>query len=316
MEQVTHRPGTHEVSFAPDARQFTDCFSNQTTPPSLSLLKIGQGLKTVPETAIAEATPPLRPLEFFTLKMHQGMEVHAFMLKPPSFDPAQKYPVIVYLAGGPGEQLVRNAWGGATGLWMQSMAEKGYIVFALDNQGTAGRGHFFEEPIHLRLGAQELGDQRDGVSYLKTLPYVDPSRIGVCGWGYGGFLVVHAMLDRPVLFKAGFAGAPIVDWRFYDAVFAERYLDDPVVHRDGWNSSIASFDGRSTHLFKGPLMVAQGTDDEFVHLNNTLMLQGRLLNAGKSVDVLLLPDRGHRIDDLPARRILFSKMTEFFLQNL
>jgi dipeptidyl-peptidase-4 len=247
--------------------------------------------------------------------MHLGMEVNAFILKPAGFDSTRKYPVIVYMAGGPGEQLVRDAWAGPTGLWIRSMAEKGYIVFALDNQGTAARGHYFEEPIHLRLSAQELGDQRDGITYLRSLPYVDSTRLGVCGWGYGGFLVVHAMLDRPVAFKAGFAGAPIVDWHFYDAVYAERYLDDSVVHADGWDSSTA-FGNRSTHFFKGALMIAQGTEDEFVHIENTLMLQDRLLDAGKSADLLLLPDRGHHIEDLPARQILFTKMTEFFLKNL
>jgi dipeptidyl-peptidase-4 len=269
----------------------------------------------VAKSAKDQTEPSFQPAEFLTLKMHLGMEVHAFILKPPSFDPARKYPAIVYMAGGPGDQVVRDAWGGATGLWMRSMAEKGFIIFALDNQGTAGRGHFFEEPIHLRLSAQELGDQRDGVNYLKTLPYVDSTRLGVYGWGYGGFLVVHAMLDRPVAFRAGFAGAPIADWHLYDAVFGERYLDDPTIHADGWDSSTA-FGNRSTHFFKGPLLIAQGTEDEFVHMENTLMLQDHLLDAGKSADVLLLPDRGHHIEDPPARQVLFSRMTEFFLKNL
>jgi dipeptidyl-peptidase 4 len=320
MERITHRPGTHEVSFAPNGQLYADCYSNQTTPPRLSLLETD---KSVPAKSNLDAAksaedlgaPPLQPAEFLTVKMHLGMEVHAFIIKPPSFDPARKYPVIVYMAGGPGEQLVRDAWGGPTGLWMRSMAEKGYIVFALDNQGTAARGHYFEEPIHLRLSAQELGDQRDGVNYLRTLPYIDSTRLGVCGWGYGGFLVVHAMLDRPVAFRAGFAGAPIVDWRLYDAVFGERYLDDPVVHADGWDSSTA-FGNRSTHFFKGSLMIAQGTEDEFVHMENTLTLQDRLLDAGKSADILLMPDRGHYIEDLPARQLLFTRMTEFFLKNL
>jgi dipeptidyl-peptidase-4 len=244
-----------------------------------------------------------------------GVEAHAFLIKPPSFDPVKKYPVIVYLAGGPGEQLVRDAWGGATGLWMQWMAQKGYIIFALDNQGTAGRGHYFEEPIHLRLGAQELTDQRDGILYLSSLPYVDTARLGVCGWEYGGFLVIHALLDRPVAFKAGFAGAPVTDWHFYDAVFAERYLDDPVAHADGWGASEA-FENDSPRYFKGVLMVAQSSDDEFVHMNNVLLLQDRLLDAGKSADLLLFPDRGHRIEDLSARQLLFLRMTEFFLKNL
>lgn len=320
MERLTQQPGTHEVRFAANAQQYADCYSNQTTPPRLFLVVTSQeGIaKLNPEAAESpekQTGTPLQPAEFLTLKMHMGMEVHAFIIKPPAFDATRKYPVIVYMAGGPGEQLVRDAWGGPTGLWMRSMAGKGYIVFALDNQGTAARGHYFEEPIHLRLSAQELGDQRDGINYLKALPYVDSTRLGVCGWGYGGFLVVHAMLDRPVAFKAGFAGAPIVDWHFYDAVYAERYLDDSVVHADGWDSSTA-FGNRSTHFFKGLLMIAQGTEDEFVHIENTLMLQDRLLDAGKSADLLLLADRGHHIEDLPARQILFTKMTEFFLKNL
>jgi dipeptidyl-peptidase-4 len=195
------------------------------------------------------------------------------------------------------------------------MAQKGYIVFALDNQGTAGRGHYFEEPIHLRLAAQELADQRDGLVYLSSLPYVDTSRLGVCGWGYGGYLSVHAMLDRPVPFKAGFAGAPVVDWYDYDAVFTERYLDDPVAHADGWAASTA-LENDSPRFFKGAFMIAQGTEDEFVHMENILTLQDQLLDAGKSADILLLSDRGHFITDQPSRLVLFKRMTDFFLKNL
>jgi dipeptidyl-peptidase-4 len=276
---------------------------------------------SVPAPAASNAQPDavhlpgLQPVEFIPLRLHLGAETHAFLIRPPAFDPTRKYPVIVYLAGGPGEQLVRDAWGGATGLWMQLMAQKGYIVFTLDNQGTAGRGHYFEEPIHLRLSGQELADQRDGLVYLSSLPYVDMARLGVCGWGYGGFLAVHAMLDRPVPFKAGFAGAPVLDWLYYDAVFAERYLDNPVTHADGWAASTA-LENDSPKFFKGALMVAQGTDDEFVHMENLLTLQDQLLDAGKSADILLLPDRGHAIAAQPSRLVLFQRMTDFFLRNL
>jgi len=211
--------------------------------------------------------------------------------------------------------LVRDSWGGAIGLWMQLMAQKGYIIFGLDNQGTSGRGHYFEEPIHLRLAAQELADQRDGLFYLGSLPYVDTTRLGVCGWGYGGFLVIHAMLDRPVPFKAGFAGAPITDWHYYDAVFSERYLDDPVAHADGWAASTA-FENDSPRFFKGSLQVAEGSEDEFVHIENTLTLEDQLLDAGKYSDVLLLADRGHTLIDPQARLVLFQTMTDFFMKNL
>ena len=358
MTRITQLPGTHEVHFAPNAVNFADSYSSQTTPPRLFLMSTDTSHSTGMDTSLAlnpnspgplqsvagtmdrelshhDSGAPSAPLstlslnpksditlfqtlqtvEFIPMKLHLGAESHAFMIRPPDFDPAKKYPVIVYLAGGPGEQLVRDAWGGSTGLWMQLMAQKGYIIFALDNQGTTGRGHYFEEPIHLRLGAQELTDQRDGLVYLSSLPYVDTTRLGVCGWGYGGFLVIHAMLDRPVSFKAGFAGAPITDWHYYDAVFAERYLDDPITHADGWDASTA-FENDSSRFFNGSLMVAQGTEDEFVHQENTLTLQDRLLDAGKSASLLLFADRGHFIVDQPSRLVLFSRMTEFFLKNL
>jgi dipeptidyl-peptidase 4 len=268
-----------------------------------------------PASTPGDVSRSLLPVEYFTLPLHMGVEAHVFLIKPSDFDPAKKYPVIVYMAGGPGEQLVRDAWGGATGLWMQSMAQKGYLIFALDNQGTAGRGHYFEEPLHLRLSAQELTDQRDGLLYLGKLPYVDTARLGVCGWGYGGYLAVHALLDRPVAFRAGFAGAPVIDWRTYDAFFPERYLEDSVLHSDGWDASIA-LENESPRFFKSSMLVAQGTADEFVHIENLLTLQDELLDAGKSADILLFPDRGHTIDDPSARLVLFRRMTEFFLKNL
>jgi dipeptidyl-peptidase-4 len=361
--QITRRPGTHQILFAPGRQTFADIHSSSSEPPSLDVETVGEtavhdlGVEkganvpapsdTAAQSGNAESArqrmthhdqapgatsaaptqtnvdlqadqaplPPLQPIAFEPIHLHLGSQTTALLLRPPDFDATRKYPVIVYLAGGPGEQLVRDAWGGATGLWMQLMAQKGFVVFALDNHGTTGRGHYFEHPIHLRLGAQELADQRDGLVYLSSLPYVDMKRLGVCGWGYGGFLVLHAMLDRPVAFKAGFAGAPIADWRLYDATFAERYLDDSVHHEDGWLASLA-FENDSTKFFKGKLMVAQGTSDEFVHLENTFLIQSEMLKAGKSADLLLFPDSGHIIEEARSRLVLFQKMTDFFVINL
>jgi dipeptidyl-peptidase-4 len=346
ISRITQQPGTHEPHFASDATHFVDQFSSHAIAPQLTIASVDHSSAEdkltlpavlVPETANiapsithhddaptasstlhaeqAPAAPDLLPVEFLPIKLHLGAETSAFLIRPPNFDPTHKYPVILYVAGGPGEQLVRDAWGGAAGLWMQSMAQNGFIVFALDNQGTSGRGHYFEEPIHLRLGAQELADQRDGLVYLANLPYVDVKRLGICGWGYGGFLVLHAMLDRPVPFKVGFAGAPVADWHLYDATFAEKYLDDPVAHADGWSASTA-FENDTPRFFKGSLMVAQGTEDEFVHLENTARIQQELLNAGKFVTNLSFPDRGHSIKDFPARIGLYRAMTDFFVKNL
>jgi dipeptidyl-peptidase-4 len=337
---LSEESGSHQAEFAPDAHGFVDSFSSWSSPGRSSLVLFGKKAEQLERIAILPSAaesgnpttigkstpsaipaksssqavlPPLLPVEFLTIKLHLGQTSQAFMIRPPGFDPAHKYPVIVYLAGGPGEQMVRNAWGGANELWMQLMARKGYVVFAMDNQGTAARGHYFEEPIHLRLAAQEMTDQRDGIEFLKQQPFVDTARMGVFGWGYGGFLAVHAMLDRPVPFKAGFAGAPVTDWHLYDAVFAERYLDDPVVHADGWDASSALDNAR---YLQGALMVAQGTEDEFVHIENLLTLQDRLLDSGKSAQVLLLADRGHVLSEKPSRLVLFNSMTDFFMKNL
>ena len=321
--RLTHTAGTHEIFFAPSGARFADIYSNRQMPPQFSILNpesVDLQAERPPSTssvslAPAAPLPPLQPVEFQQFTLHLGDKTDAFLIKPPAFDPAKKYPVILYLAGGPGEQLVRDRWTGASGLWLEYMAQKGYLIFALDNHGTSGHGHFFEEPIHLRLGAQELVDQRDGINYLQSLPYVDAKRIGVCGWGYGGYLAASAMLDRPVAYRAGFAGAPIIDWRLYDAVFAERYLDDPVTHANGWRTSLALGES-GPRSFKGLLLVAQGTEDEFVHLENLFTLQAGLVEAGKSANYLLFPDRGHTIDDAQARKLLFTSMTEFFLKNL
>jgi dipeptidyl-peptidase-4 len=244
---------------------------------------------------------------------HTGENLNAWIIKPPDFDPARQYPVIFYVADGPGEQIVRDAWGGDASLWFALMAQKGYIVFALDTRGAAGRGHLFEEPIHLRFSGAEMADVRDGVKYLRSQPWIDKARIGICGWGYGGFLALHGMLDRPLLFKAGFAGSPISDWHLYDAVFSERYLDDPVRNQDGW---LASSPLENAGNLKAPLLLAQATLDETVHFENSLMLLDDLLDKGKYADILLFADRHSLFEDRATRQVLFERLTDFFIRNL
>ncbi len=236
LTAITQERGTHDALFSLDAHQFVDTYSNASAPPRQDVLR-GDGTKlaTINDDPVPElATYKLPPVEFLTVKTHMGADLNALMIRPPDFDPARKYPVIVYTSGGPGEQVVRDVWGGDTFLWLRMMAQKGYLIYAQDGHGTSGRGHLFEEPLHLRFSSQEMADQRDGVRYLRSLSYVDSARVGICGWGYGGFLSLHGMLDLPVAYKAGIAGAPITDWQLYDAVFAERYLEDPIRNQDGY----------------------------------------------------------------------------------
>jgi len=274
----------------------------------------GSEIAAVNENAVpALAEYKLPAVEFLTVKMHMGSEVNALMIKPPDFDASRKYPAIVYIAGGPGEQVVRDRWGGDTFLWLRMMAQKGYVIYAQDGHGTSGRGHAFEEPLHLRLSSQEMADERDGVRYLRALPYIDGARIGIFGWGYGGFLVLHAMLDLPIAYKAGIAGAPVTDWRLYDAIFAERYLEDPVRNQDGYLNSMPTENAKN---LRGPLLIVQGTTDERVHIENSLELLNEFLETAKYPQVMFMPDRGDVFEDREARLAMYRAMTEFFVKNL
>jgi dipeptidyl-peptidase-4 len=314
--RITRETGTHEPQLSPRRNLFLDHRSSHAFRPRWRLLNTdGSSIRELGDPVSKSEIPDLLPgsFEFLTVKTHMGLDLNAWMMKPADFNPNKQYPVIFYVAGGPGEQVVRDMWGGDIGMWFASMTQKGYIIFALDGRGTAGRGHLFEEPLHLRFGATEVADFRDGVLYLHSKPWVDKKRIGICGWGFGGFLAVHGMLDRPLLFKAGFAGSPITDWRFYDAVFAERYLENPQRNQDGWLSSSPV---ENAKYFKGSLLLAQATLDPREHIENTMTLQDELLDHGKYADILMFADRQSLFDDRKTRRVLFGKLTEFFAGNL
>ena len=313
--RLTKDAGTHAAVFAPHAAAFYDTYSNAAAPPRQDLYRAdGSHIATINENKIEElADYRLSPTEFVTVKSHDGVQLNASIIKPPDFDPQKKYPVLVYTYGGPHSQVARNVWGGANFLWNELMAQKGYIIFSLDNRGSAGRGHAFESPLHFRLGAQELSDQRDGVQYLKSLPYVDSNRIGIWGWSYGGHMTLHAMFEAGDDFKAGFAGGPVTDWRYYDSIYTERYLGLPQKNEKGYQDSSPV---KYAAQLKGKLLIAHGTVDDNVHFANTLSVINDLIELGKYVEVLAFPGRGHGVSDPPALRVLMQRVTQFFLDNL
>jgi len=313
--RLTKDAGTHAAVFAPHAAAFYDTYSNAAAPPRQDLYRAdGSHIATINENKIEElADYRLSPTEFVTVKSHDGVQLNASIIKPPDFDPQKKYPVLVYTYGGPHSQVARNVWGGANFLWNELMAQKGYIIFSLDNRGSAGRGHAFESPLHFRLGAQELSDQRDGVQYLKSLPYVDSNRIGIWGWSYGGHMTLHAMFEAGDDFKAGFAGGPVTDWRYYDSIYTERYLGLPQKNEKGYQDSSPV---KYAAQLKGKLLIAHGTVDDNVHFANTLSVINDLIELGKYVEVLASPGRGHGVTDPPALRVLMQRVTQFFLDNL
>jgi dipeptidyl-peptidase-4 len=329
--RITKEAGTHAVNFAPNAGSppavniasstsasvsaFIDTYSNAMNPPRQDLLgPDGSRIAILNENKVAElASYHFSPVEFLQVKSHEGVMLNAWMIKPADFDPHRKYPVLFFTYGGPHVQVVTNEWGRSTFLWHELMAQKGYIIFALDNRGSAGRGHLFEESIHYRLGAQELSDQRDGAAYLKSLTYVDANRMGIWGWSYGGHMTLHAVFEDGNDFKAGFAGGPVTDWHYYDSIYTERYLGLLPQNEEYYKASSPI---HHVKQFQGKLLIAHGTGDDNVHFANTLALINELIENGEYVEVLPFPGRGHGVSDAPARRLLMERVTRFFLDNL
>jgi dipeptidyl-peptidase-4 len=314
--RITKDAGAHGVRFSPSATSYVDTYSNAMTPPRRDAYGAdGSKLATLEENLVAElAEYHLSPVEFFTIKSHDGATLNCSMIKPPHFDPTKKYPVITFTYGGPHAQVVLNAWSrSGTFLWHQMMAQKGYVIFSLDNRGSAGRGHVFEESVHLHLGSQELADQRDGAAWLREQPYVDANRLGIWGWSYGGHMTLHAMFEAGDIYKVGFAGGPVTDWHFYDTIYTERYMGLLPKNEQNYKDSSPIKNAAS---LKGKLLIAHGTGDDNVHYSNTLSLIDDLIRDGKYVEVMAFPGRGHGVSDPPAQRILWERVTKFFTDNL
>jgi len=263
MRRLSREEGTHTINLAPDATHYLDTYSNAMRPRRQDLYRAdGTHQLALNENKVAELDAyALQPVEFFTVPGADGTPLEALMIKPPGFDASRKYPVIVNLYGGPHGQVVRNAWRATTFLWHQMMAQKGYLIFSVDNRGMAARGHGFETPIYHRMGRVELADQLAGVAYLKSLPYVDGARIGIWGWSYGGYMTCNAMLHAADTFKVGFAGAPVTDWRQYDTIYTERYMGLPQENEKGYRESSPVTQAAG---LKGKLLIAHGTGDDNV----------------------------------------------------
>jgi len=289
--RLTKEDGTHQVLLSPDARYYADTRSSLETPPAL-VVSSADGLRTIavawdkrPETSSFE-----RGLyEWAEIKARDGSSLYGRLLKPASFDPQKRYPVVVNVYGGPGVQLVRNAWDRGA-LFDHLLASRGFLVWSLDNRGSRGRGHGFEAPIYKDMGRAELEDQLAGVEYLKSLPYVDPQRLGIWGWSYGGYLTLYTLTHAPSVFKAGVAGAPVTDWTFYDSIYTERYMGLPKENPKGYETSSPL---RRAGELKAELLLIHGTADDNVHLANTLAFADALVKAGRPHSLFLNPRQMH-----------------------
>jgi dipeptidyl-peptidase-4 len=325
VQRITDEPGWHGAQLSGDAQFFLESYSTPDRPPRLALRHTdGRILATLIDNSIDDSHPyrPYLdhhvPTEFGTLTAADGQTLYYQMLKPPAFDAARKYPVIVDVYGGPGYQRVRRAWGGHPrsneGLYRQYLAQQGYVVFTLDNRGSGFRGVAFETALHLRMGQVEVADQVKGVEYLRTLPFIDSRRVGVFGWSYGGYMALMCLMTAPDYFQAGVAGAPVTDWRLYDTHYTERYLGHPAQNAAGYDASaVLPYVPR----LRAPLLVIHGMADDNVLFTHSTRLFKELQSHGKPFDVMTYPGSKHgllRHSDTGPHA--YAMITRFFRQNL
>jgi dipeptidyl-peptidase-4 len=313
LERLSQQPGVHEPNLSPDGRFLLDTFSSLHDPPETRLLKADGSLLTT----LSKQTPhlddyALGKTELVEVKAADGATLYARLVKPPDFDPARKYPVIIEVYGGPHAQLIRNSWG-VTSLRDHLFAEQGFILWSLDNRGSWGRGHAWESRVFKDLGHHELEDQLAGVAYLKSLPYVDPTRIGITGWSYGGYMTLYALTHAPEVFKCGAAGGPVTDWKFYDSIYTERYMRTPQENPDGYKTSSPL---EAADKLKAKVLLIHGTDDDNVHMQNTLNFVQALVKGRAPFELYLQPGEKHGFAGEAARFYLTQRLLEFFKQNL
>ena len=315
FHKISGEHGWYNANFSPDYKHFVEFYSNASTPTETSLRNAdGSLIRTLVDGNILtlENYNMVYP-EFITFKTIDGTELNAYMMKPADFDPSKKYPVLVYGYGGPGSQMVVDRWGGARTIWHQYMTEHGYIVFCVDNRGTGGRGKTFKDLSYLDLGKWSVHDQVEGAKYLSTLPYVDATRLGFWGWSGGGYLTCMMLTKGADYFKTGVAVAPVTDFHLYDAIWTERYMGSPIDNKKGYDTAnVLNYADR----LKGKLMIVHGTGDDNVHYQNTMQLIQKLVDENKQFDIMFYPNKNHRISGGVTQWQLFTKISNYFFNNL
>jgi dipeptidyl-peptidase 4 len=312
--QLTHNGGTHDALISPDGKYLIDTYSSYSVPGCVLLSEIG----SKDSKTLFDAPNPLTNLKMgeyrpFTIKAaDKKMDLFGYLVLPPDMDPTKKYPVIVYVYGGPHAQMVVDRWmGGASG-WQHYMAQQGFISMTLDNRGSDARGRDFEQVIHRNLGKAEMADQMEGINYLFTLPFVDSNRIGVHGWSYGGFMTTSLMLNYPDIFKVGVAGGPVTDWSYYEVMYGERYMDMPVENPEGYKLSSTLTQIKN---LRGRLMLIHGDNDPTVVWQNSLMFVRKCIDEGKLVDYMVYPQHPHNVRGKD-RIHLMRTVSRYFQDNL
>lgn len=313
MQALSLNTGVHSPLLSNDGKYLLDIFSDTLVAREYDVIDSkGKVLQVVHRCDNPLDDYMKCESRIFTLRADDNTELYAQMILPPGFQPAKKYPVIVYVYGGPHAQLVNNTWLGGSGLFNYYLAQQGFIIFTMDNRGSANRGRDFEQAVFRHLGTLEVSDQMVGIKYLKSLPYIDPERIGVQGWSYGGFMTISLMLREPETFKVGVCGGPVTDWKYYEVMYGERYMDTPEENPEGYKE--ASLLERAGSL-QGDLLIIHGTSDPTVVWQQSLTLLKRFIEEGKQVDYFVYPGHGHGVGGKD-RVHLNRKIEKYFTDHL
>ncbi len=312
-QKLTSAPGMHSGILSKDGTQLYDIYSNAKTPRNVNLINTAN----LQQKNILSAENPLknykRPeIKNINLKTDDGTPLYGKLILPTDFDPAKKYPVIVYLYNGPHLQLVTNSFPESGNLWYEYMAQNGYIIYTMDGRGSSNRGLKFEQAVFRNMGETEMSDQMKGIDYLKSLPYVNASRMGIHGWSYGGFMTTSFMLKYPEIFKAGVAGGPVIDWNMYEIMYTERYMDSPQNNPEGYKK--ANLLDKVQNL-KGKLLMIHGAQDDVVVWQHSIKFLKAAVDQGVQVDYFVYPGHAHNV--IGKDRVhLMQQVTDYFDQHL
>jgi dipeptidyl-peptidase 4 len=316
LTRLSQKPGTNDAEFSTTFKYYINTWSSANNPPSYTVNKINGDLIRILEDN-AELQRRMKEhgftkKEFIKIPTKNGVELYAYIIKPPDFDSARKYPLFISVYGGPESQDVTDSWDNELA-WNQLLAQNGIVVACIDNRGTDGRGEAFRKSTYLQLGKLETEDQVSAAIYLGNKSWIDEKRIGIWGWSYGGYMTLLCLTKGAGVFKTGVAVAPVVNWRFYDTIYTERFMRTPQENPNGYDdNSPVNHAGE----LKGKLLLIHGTADDNVHLQNSMEMAEKLIKENKQFEMFLYPDKNHSISGGNTRFHLYSMITEFILKNL
>jgi len=316
--QLSTKVGTNNATFTSNFKYYTLNYSNANQPPYISVNATeGNELYVLEDNSTLKSKLnefSFSILTFIEVPIENGINLQASIIKPLNFDSTKKYPVLMYVYGGPGSQTVTNSWGHSNFIWFQMLAQNGYIVVSVDNRGTGARGEEFKKMTYLQLGKYEVIDQINAAKFLGNQSFVDKDRIGIFGWSYGGYMSTLCMTKGADYFKAGIAVAPVTNWRYYDNIYTERFMRTPAENASGYDSNSPI---SHVSLLKGKYLLIHGDADDNVHVQNTMDLTTALISQDKAFEMFVYPNSNHGIYTGRNTRLhLYRKMTNFIITNL